>query len=206
MKPFFYTLAITALATPAFATEIRTEFGLSTLGVYVAPTFEIYDNLNLRAPLYFGSRDMSFTEDGTTLDGKITTNSGGLMLDYYPARNSFRISAGLLAGGYDFKANTASVEFDGVTYTGYFDLRVKQDKEVVPALAIGYARPVGKSGWSILTELGAKFAKIEATSSGQEALAAADLANYERDLQEFNDKLGNNDVIPFATLSVGFTF
>lgn len=39
MKPFFYTLAITALATPAFATEIRTDFGLSTLGVYVTPTF-----------------------------------------------------------------------------------------------------------------------------------------------------------------------
>jgi len=59
------------------------------------------------------------------------------MFDYYPSGSGFRISSGLTSGGYNFNASTASLEFDGTTYTRDFDLNIKQDKNIVPAIALG---------------------------------------------------------------------
>ena len=64
------------------------------------------------------------------------------MLDYYPSGSGFRISGGLTVGGYNFDASTASLEFDGTTYTSDFDLNIKQDKNIVPVIALGYTRPI----------------------------------------------------------------
>ena len=89
------------------------------------------------------------------------------MLDYYPSGSGFRISGGLTAGGYVFDASTASLEFDGTTYTSDFDLNIKQDKNIVPVIALGYTRPVGQSGWQILAEAGARLTHLTATVSGQ---------------------------------------
>ena len=59
------------------------------------------------------------------------------MLDYYPSGSGFRISGGLIAGGYNFDASTASLEFDGTTSTSDFDLNIKQDNNIFPVIALG---------------------------------------------------------------------
>ena len=75
------------------------------------------ENIDIRVPLHFGSHNYKSTEGGTTIDGKVTYESVGVMLDYYPSDSGFRISGGLAAGGYHFDAYTASLEFDRTTYT-----------------------------------------------------------------------------------------
>ena len=112
----------------------------------------------------------------------------------------------MTAGGYNFDASTASLEFDGTTYTSDFDLNIKQDKNIVPVIALGYTRPVGQSGWQILAEAGARFTHLTATVSGQNALAAAHKTAFETDFDEFNDELSKNKCIPFITIGASFSF
>ena len=112
----------------------------------------------------------------------------------------------MTAGGYNFDASTASLEFDGTTYTSDFDLNIKQDKNIVPVIALGYTRPVGQSGWQILAEAGARFTHLTATVSGQRTLAAADKTAFETDFDEFNDELAKNNFIPFITIGASFSF
>ena len=128
------------------------------------------------------------------------------MLDYYPSGSGFRISDGLTAGGYDFDASTASLEFDGTTYTSDFDLNIQQDKNIVPVIALGYTRPIGQSGWQVLAEAGAGFTHLTATVLGPNALAAADKDAFETDFDEFNDELAKNNFIPFITIGASFSF
>ena len=163
MKYIYAALAGIAFTTPSFAQNITAEADLSTLGLYAAPVYEMSENIDIRVPLYFGSQNYKSTEVGTTIDGKVTSESVGVMLDYYPSGSGFRISGGLTAGGYNFDASTASLEFDGTTYTSDFDLNIKQDKNIVPVIALGYTRPVGQSGWQILAEAGARFTHLTAT-------------------------------------------
>jgi hypothetical protein len=206
MKYIYAALAGIAFTTPSFAQNITAEAGLSTLGLYAAPVYEMNENIDIRVPLYFGSQNYKSTEVGTTIDGKVTSESVGVMLDYYPSGSGFRISGGLTAGGYNFDASTASLEFDGTTYTSDFDLNIKQDKNIVPVIALGYTRPVGQSGWQILAEAGARFTHLTATVSGQNALAAADKDAFESDFDEFNNELSINKFIPFITIGASFSF
>ena len=150
MKYIYAALAGIAFTTPSFAQNITAEAGLSTLGLYAAPIYEMNENIDIRVPLHFGSQNYKSTEGGTTIDGKVTYESVGVMLDYYPSDSGFRTSGGLAAGGYHFDAYTASLEFDRTTYTSDFDLNIKQDKNIIPVIALGYTRPVGQSGWQIL--------------------------------------------------------
>ena len=137
MKYIYAALAGIAFTTPSFAQNITAEVGLWTLGLYAAPIYEVNENIDVLVPLYFGSQNYKSTEDGTTIDGKVTSESVGVMLVYYPSGSGFRISGGLTAGGYNFDASTASLEFDGTTYTSGFDLNIKQDNNIVPVIALG---------------------------------------------------------------------
>ena len=206
MKYIYAALAGIAFTTPSFAQNITAEAGLSTLGLYAAPVYEMNENIDFRGPLYFGSQNYKSTGVGTTIDGKVTSESVGVMLDYYPSGSGFRNRRGLNVGGYNFDASTASLEFDGTTYTSDFDLNIKQDKNIVPVIALGYTRPVGQSGWQILAEAGARFTHLTATVSGQNALAAADKDAFESDFDEFNNELSINKFIPFITIGASFSF
>ena len=115
MKYIYAALAGIAFTTPSYAQNITAEAGLSTLALYAAPVYGINENIDIRLPLYFGSQNYKSTEGGTTIDRKVTSESVGVMLDYYPSGSGFCISGGLTAGGYNFDASTASLEFDGTT-------------------------------------------------------------------------------------------
>ena len=206
MKYIYAALAGIAFTSPSFAQNITAEAGLSTLGLYAAPIYEMNENIDIRVPLCFRSQNYKSTEGGTTIDGKVTSESVSVMLDYFPSGSGFRISGGLTAGGYNFDASTASLVFDGTIYTSDFDLNIKQDRNIVPVIALGYTRPVGQSGWQILAATGVRFSHLTATVSGQNALAAADKTTFETDFDEFNDELSKNKFIPFITIGASFSF
>ena len=206
MKYVFASISSLALAHPIFGQDITAEIGLSTLGLYAAPVVEMNENINIRIPLYFGSQNYSYSENGTTVDGKVTSESAGVMVDYYPTGSGFRLSGGLSAGGYNFKATTASLEFEGTTYTSDFNLNIKQDKNIAPVVALGYVRPLGQSGWAILAKAGARVTHLTATVSGQENLNAADKNAFDANFNEFNDELAKNNLIPFITIGASFSF
>ena len=57
------------------------------------PVYEMNENIDIRVPLYFGSQNYKSTEGGTTIDGKVTSESVGVMLDYYSSGVGFASAA-----------------------------------------------------------------------------------------------------------------
>ena len=82
MKYIYTALAGIAFTTPSFAQNITAEAGLSTLGLYAAPIYEMNENIDIRVPLYFGSQNYKSTEGGSTIDGKVTSESVGASFSF----------------------------------------------------------------------------------------------------------------------------
>ena len=57
MKYIYAALTGIALTTPSFAQNITAEAGLSTLGLYAAPIYEMNENIDVLVPRYFGSQN-----------------------------------------------------------------------------------------------------------------------------------------------------
>ena len=89
MKYIYVALTGIAFTTPSFAQNITAEAGLSTLALYAALVYGMNENIDIRVPLYFGSSNYKSTEGGTTIDRKVTSESVGVMLDYYPLAAGF---------------------------------------------------------------------------------------------------------------------
>lgn len=208
--------AITALAliaTPALAefdkSKLAFETGISTLGAYVAPRYELSDKLSLRAPLYGGSISDDFDDDGTVVTGTFDTKSFGLVADYAPFAGSvskgFYVSGGLLSGGYDVSGTTGSINTDFGPVAGNFGVNITQKTSVAPVASLGYRYEM-PFGMTAGAELGAKLAKYEASVSGLGALSASDLAKVQAEVDKINNDLSDVPALPFVTLSLGFAF
>ncbi|SFQ99880.1 autotransporter domain-containing protein [Poseidonocella sedimentorum] len=208
MKRLSITLAALFLASGANAQaagNFTLESGVSTLGIFAAPSAEISPSLRVRAPLYMGSLSDSFDMDGNDVDGEISVNSLGLMADYHPWQGGFRVSGGVHFGGYSLSGEVTDPEFDGDTYSGDFEITVEQQRSVAPALALGYAHSFGDT-WGVAVELGARLTALEISSKGQESLAAADREDYEAEIADINDDLEDFGVLPYISLGVNFNF
>ncbi len=186
-----------------FGEDISIEVGVSALGLQVSPETRISDNARVRGLFTFG--DVSETEsvDGNSFSASISTESFGAMLDYYPSGDNFRISAGLVSGGYEITGNVDELTFDGTTYETDFSLTLQERDSIAPVLGLGYVRK--SSQVSFFVEGGLRFNTLELTTTGQDALSAADRTAYEADLAEVNDDL-DGDFLPFFTLGASVSF
>jgi len=204
----FTTAAAVMLATPTIAQDYGVEAGISTLGGFIAPTYTVNDRFSLRAPLYFGavSRDLEF--EGETFDSNLNVLSGALMGDFLVAstnRSDFRASLGVAIGGYDISTSTDTLTLEGNTFNTDLELTVAQASAIAPVVALGYKYKL-KSGLGFFAEVGAKLVKMEASATGQDALPAADLADFEDQLERVNDEFGALPAIPFVSLGISYKF
>ena len=186
-----------------FGEDISIEVGVSALGLQVSPETRISDNARVRGLFTFG--DVSETEsvDGNSFSASISTESFGAMLDYYPSGDNFRISAGLVSGGYEITGSVDELTFDGTTYETDFSLTLQERDSIAPVLGLGYVRK--SSRVSFFVEGGLRFNTLELTTTGQDALSDADRTAYEADLAEVNDDL-DGDFLPFFTLGASVSF
>jgi len=206
-----FTLAITlcaATATGATAQSLENlsvEAGLSTLGFYIAPKFDIAPQWQARVPLYLGSFSDQFDLDGNDVDGKLTSNSIAVMADYAIGGAGLRLSGGLSFGGYELDGSATTLTIEGNTYTGNFTANLKQKNDFAPVLAVGYARDFGNN-WGFVAELGARITSLEISTTGQDALNATDRAQFDADLAQANSDLNDIKLLPFITLGMTYKF
>jgi hypothetical protein len=144
------------------AGSYRVEAGVSTLGLYLAPTYQINDNWTVRAPLYLGQIKGEYEFEGNTVDGKAGVTNGTLMADYRPWANAIRLSGGLGVGGYQTSGMVTNIELDGVTYAGSSSFAVKQKSLIAPVVSIGVAKEF-RNGLTIFADVGARVATYEAS-------------------------------------------
>lgn len=204
---------LTASATAQSRENVSIEAGMSALGFpgiysigyYVAPTIQIAPRLHLRTAMYFGSVSDTFDVDGSEIDGKPVANSVAFMGDYYIGDLGFRLSGGVSVGAYKFEGTTTTLTIEDIDYNANFTAKVEQDRNVAPVFAVGYARDLG-SNFGVVAEAGARITSLEISTTGQEALDAADRAQFEDDLAQANRDLSKIKVLPFVTLGAVFRF
>jgi hypothetical protein len=208
MKTAVCTLLLSTIAGAAFAQDadkkFGVEYGISTLGLYVAPTLALNANSNLRAPLFLGQFSDTFTDNGVTTVGKFSANSMALMGDFQPWANGIRVSGGFAFGGYEISGTSANPEFEGTTYVGSAKILLAQKNTVNPMFSIGYAKQFN-NGISILADIGAKVGTYE-MSVDTTGLTIPDQAQFDADLASVNKDLADVGLVPFITLGGVFRF
>lgn len=181
------------------------ETGVSALGFYIGPDYEINKNIRIRTPLYFGKFSQTFDVEGNDVDASLNLNSLHIMGDYYFGASGVRASTGLAFGGYSLEGTATNLTFDGTKYDGNFVAKMNQDKKVAPVFAIGYQHTFGDN-WGFSAELGARITSVTLFITGQETLSASDFTKFETDLAEINRDLHDFNVIPFLSLAVSYRF
>ncbi len=203
------TVAPFAAAAQDMQNKFGFETGVSTLGFYIGPHYKANDNLVARLPIYFGKIDLDEQFDNNDFNGSFDTASAGLMADYHPFRggfsSGFRLSGGVVVGGYNLSADVTDPEVDGTVYTGTTEMEFKQSDSLAPVLAIGYAKTFN-NGFGILAEIGAKFGTYTVTASSDFLTGTPLQADFEEGIRNFNQDLQDLPAIPFLTLGVSYRF
>lgn len=199
---------LTALPSIGFAQDVGQslgyETGVSTLGVYFAPTYEVNDKFSARAPIYAGQLSRTETIDGNPVTGKFDTTSGGLVADYRPFSGAFRLSGGVIAGGYSVSGTITNPKFNNTTYAGTASVTLKQKQNIVPVVSVGYNKTFA-NGLGVLAEFGAKIGTYTLTASDN-FVPAAQRAQYQADVAAANREIQKLPAVPFITLGLTYKF
>lgn len=179
------------------------EVGGSSLGAFVAPSVSLSENLSIRTPFYLGAVSQDRDVNGNTVDATLRAQSADIVADYYVGDSGLRLSAGLSFGGYEIDGTVVNPIINNRTYSGDFQLNMRQSRKIAPVISVGYRQDLGNN-WGLVTEVGARLSGFVLSTTGQENLNASDRADYEADLAEINRDLGDMNAIPF--ISVGFVF
>jgi hypothetical protein len=204
-----------AAASPAFAQSATGHFygGVTggTLGIGPELGYRASDMFGVRANATFLNVSHGFDSNDLDYDGKVKLKSGGLMLDLFPFRGGFRVSAGGRLngnGGRVVATPQRSVTVGRTTYTPaqIGTLRgTAETKDFAPALTLGWAG-TNTQGFIFGVEAGALFqgrVKLNRFTATTSLISAADLERERADLQ---DDVDDYKVYPILQLTLGYRF
>ncbi|WP_339107737.1 hypothetical protein [Thioclava sp. GXIMD4216] len=179
---------------------------MSSLGAYLAPEVALGPNLSLRLPVYAAELgSVSVNQRGTAFHGGLDSFQGGVVLDYRPWENGVFVSGGVLWGGYDFSGQLREIDTGSGPVSGAFGFEVAQSQDVAPVVSVGY-RYFSGSAFYAGVELGGKIATHTLHLTGLEALDSVDKRAVEAEQARINADLEEVSVVPFMTVSAGFSF
>lgn len=208
----------TTLLVADEAKEYNTAMKLSTLGLGFDISTPINDKLSARFNLNGASYSDTQSEDGNDYEGSLELLTAGILLDYYPFQNNFRLSSGVYYNGNGFTGSvtptsTTTVEIGGTTYTNADIGSLNTDisfNSLAPYLGLGWGNNARDKGWGFTFDLGAMFhgtgeANLNATVINQTIAnqIASDIAKEEQDI---NDNLADIKVYPVVSIGVNYSF
>lgn len=221
MKKIVSTALLILSTTLLVADEVKeynTAMKLSTLGLGFDISTPINDKLSARFNLNGASYSDTQSEDGNDYEGSLELLTAGILLDYYPFQNNFRLSSGVYYNGNGFTGSvtptsTTTVEIGGTTYTNADIGSLNTDisfNSLAPYLGLGWGNNARDKGWGFTFDLGAMFhgtgeANLNATVIDQRIanLIASDIAKEEQDI---NDNLADIKVYPVVSIGVNYSF
>ena len=142
-------------------TAISADVHFGTLGAGVEIKRKFNDHFNAR--LVINQYEFSYdeTEDGTEYSGELDWSTYGVIADWHPAGNGFRLSVGLLANDNELRSSSVGGSFSYGTggnetdYEGNVNLKVAFES-LAPYASIGWSSQKPR-GLSVNFELGAMF-------------------------------------------------
>ena len=190
----------------------------STLGVGLEIRRSFSESFALRGVFNSYSYAVNEDVDDVDYDGDLDLQSAGLIADWHPAGNSFRVSAGLLFNGNELKVDAkpsgGTFEFDGQTYTAAEIGSAQGDADfntLSPYLGVGFGRNFGsESQFGLSLDVGVLFQgepkfNLDVTcGSAVPALRCTQLVDdVEAERRQFEDDAKKLAFYP--VLSLGFT-
>jgi hypothetical protein len=163
-----FFLTVSALCPFAIAQEedsggwaVVAKAGTQGFGADVHRTL-VPRTLNLRAGASFFQYTLDFSDDGIDYAGQLRLAGVPVNLDYYPFKNWFRLSAGMVinlnrAVG-TAKPNQGQIDINGRLYPASQIGEVKgtfRFNRVAPFLGIGFSNPIKRRGhWGVTFDIG----------------------------------------------------
>jgi len=183
-----------------------------TFGVGPEVTYRVNRTIGVRAGASFLKASRGIQSDGVQYQGDLKLSSWGMMVDVYPFRGHFRMSAGLRVNQGTRLNMTATPA--GPTTIGNTTYTPAQIGNLSGTVRIADVAPVVTIGWAGGLTKGVKFGfdvgamlsgspNMREISASNSAITAADV-NAQKD--KINRELGKVSVYPVVQASLGYAF
>lgn len=192
-----------------------------TLGLGVDGVVEIIPHLNGRVGIGDLGIDVEVSSDRIDYDGDVNLGGIPLLLDWYPAKNGFRVTGGLVINNNEIDLDAEGLDSDRTVRIGDREFTVSdvgdlegevEFNDIAPYIGIGFGNPV-KPGrqWGFTVDIGIMFqgagdVSIEATNASQAALDLGLNEQLEREEDDIQDEVDNFQVYPILQIGVTYQF
>ena len=212
-----YRTTIVLLLALGAATEARAQAGeiyghVGTEGLGIGYSHSISPQAGVRVEANYGRFSRKIETDGVEYDARIRLGGIGVIGDWFPADNGFRLSGGLTwndkKGSGTGRSEAESVTLNGQTYSLVGEELRGSIKfpTVMPYLGIGWGHQGATRGWGFTADLGVLFGKPKARLSatpGLQQQAGDDIEAERRELQREANKF---KVYPILKVGVSYRF
>ncbi|MFC3712645.1 hypothetical protein ACFOMD_08690 [Sphingoaurantiacus capsulatus] len=221
LRKLFCAAGLALIAAPAAAEtpEITTGITAGTLGVGPEVGVRLGPKVGVRANAMVGGTgivDIDAQSDDIPFDGAVRSRSVGAMLDFYPANNGFRVSAGFRING-----NKATLRATPTTNTTIGPRSVTpmqvgtlrasyRVRDWAPTLTVGYSGEIAPK-LSLGVEAGAVYhgaPKITSLTSSGGSLSgdAGFAADLETERMLIQNDISDYKFYPVAQVSLAYRF
>lgn len=196
-------------AGPAAAEDFALGLKAGTTGLGLEATWRATDSINVRTGYYAFDYGTDLEEEGIEYDGDLKLRNLGLFADWHPFQGRFRLSAGGVQTGNEFRGSAdGELDVGDNTYDARVDAKVGW-RGFAPYLGIGFGNAV-RSRWTFSLDLGVMFTgspsvRLTGTASDPalEPLFREDLAREEANLR---DELSDAKYYPVIALGAAYRF
>jgi hypothetical protein len=218
------SITLILLSTTLVSAEEAQPFNMATKIGTLGVGFDISTPINEKLSARFNLNGASYTDtqdnDGNEFEGTLDLMTVGALLDYYPFKNSFRLTTGVYYNANEFTgvatpSETINVELNGVEYTSddlaKVDTAVMFDK-FAPYVGIGWGNNAENQGWGFTFDLGVMY-HGEADVSLIPDVKSQDLRKIleinlgtKKEEQNIEDELADYKLYPVVMLGVNYSF
>ena len=195
---------------------------VGTLGIGLDVSHMITENFGLRANIngfsYSDTQDVS----DINYDADLKLFTAGLLADYYPFENNFRVSAGVYYN--DNHADGVFKPSDGTTFElgdheydateiGKVDAGAYYDDSIAPYIGFGWGNKSTSSGWGFTLDIGAMYqgsTKVYADATINDSVPDDQKAEIKQDIETERNQI-EEDVkdykwYPVIMIGVNYSF
>ena len=193
--------------------------GAGTTGYSISGTFGLTKTTNLRA--IYASYDDTLNETNSGIDYvyDLDLSTTSLLLDWHPFKGRFRLSAGVVNNGNEYRAtaaqNTGSITVGNQTFStaqlGTLKAEVDTDS-VVPYLGIGWGNAISQKGGalSFSADIGVIFQgdpTVTLTTEGTDASIQSQVTTQLAvEKSQLEDDLDDFKFYPVVNISMAYRF
>jgi len=209
-------LASMTQADMQLADKTNTAIKAGTLGIGLDISKMMNDKIAIRANINGLKYNRNEVLDDISYDADLKLMTVGVLADYYPMDNNFRISGGVYYNGNQLDATAVpaqSVTIGNTTYTpaqiGRLDTSVDFNK-VVPYIGIGWGSKEDRKGWGFSLDAGVLYqgtanvtAKAVTTIPGLQTQLDQDV---EIERKKIEDDMSDYKWYPVIMFGFNYTF